>query len=376
MAKSKLYHIKGQCELEDGIVYFEGGMSGVSSRQAWYHTIYAIRELYKRVDYWINPVMEFANTLPSTYNCIRYGIASKFLHNFIPFKNGIIKPKLKLSNLDKNKLNSIDKNVVPAFQKGNSPTEILFNGTPIEELIPIPTIEFNENEFKDYKGEYTVLDAIKLFTTGNISMEELLTYSSSLNNHIQKTNFHDIDSLEAYNTILIKVNNIIIDYYMKLTDIIISNTNNEYIRNIIAITDTVDKINKDILERTEIIEDKINEYLKLYDYPMYKTRTIIKHKLQLLSVDSKIEKGYELYKKDILNKDNYNKLVIKLCEQENVSEEILFELCSLEDIVEIVQSHFTNVSTTYAMISSETSERRFIYWKNKLNSLKARVEYL
>lgn len=101
MAKDKLRYVKGFCELEDGIVRFVGGMSGVSDLQTWYYIIYAIKDRFPKIDYWIDPKMEICQTLPSTLNHLRYGICQSLKCTFEKFPNGEIKPKLKLNELDK-----------------------------------------------------------------------------------------------------------------------------------------------------------------------------------------------------------------------------------------------------------------------------------
>ena len=101
--RNKLHYVKGVCELEKGDVYFEGGMSGVSSLQAWYHVIYAIKDKFKEIDFWIDPKMEKCHTLPSTANYLRYTKCQKFVCEYKPFPKGVVKPKRKLSDLDKKK---------------------------------------------------------------------------------------------------------------------------------------------------------------------------------------------------------------------------------------------------------------------------------
>lgn len=101
MAKDKLRYVKGFCELEDGIVRFVGGMSGVSDLQTWYYIIYAIKDRFPKIDYWIDPKMEICQTLPSTLNHLRYGICQSLKCTFEKFPNGEIKPKLKLNELAK-----------------------------------------------------------------------------------------------------------------------------------------------------------------------------------------------------------------------------------------------------------------------------------
>ena len=101
--RNKLHYVRGVCELEKGDVYFEGGMSGVSSLQVWYYVIYAIKDKFKEIDFWIDPKMERCETLPSTSNYLRYGKCQKFICEYKPFPEGVVKPKRKLSALDKKK---------------------------------------------------------------------------------------------------------------------------------------------------------------------------------------------------------------------------------------------------------------------------------
>ncbi|GAA0101414.1 hypothetical protein UT300012_21290 [Paraclostridium bifermentans] len=103
MAKDKLRYVKGYCELEDGIVRFVGGMNGVSDLQCWYYIIYAIRDRFPKIDYWIDPSMEECRTLPSTANHLRYGVCKSLQCTFEAFPNGEIRRKRKLTQLDKNK---------------------------------------------------------------------------------------------------------------------------------------------------------------------------------------------------------------------------------------------------------------------------------
>lgn len=101
--RNKLHYVRGVCELEKGDVYFEGGMSGVSGLQVWYYVIYAIKDKFKEIDFWIDPKMERCETLPSTSNYLRYGKCQKFVCEYKPFPEGVVKPKRKLSDLDKKK---------------------------------------------------------------------------------------------------------------------------------------------------------------------------------------------------------------------------------------------------------------------------------
>lgn len=101
--RNKLHYVKGVCELEKGDVHFEGGMSGVSRLQVWYYIIYAIKDKFKEIDFWIDPKMEKCHTLPSTSNYLRYTKCQKFVCEYKPFPNGVVKPKRKLSDLDKRK---------------------------------------------------------------------------------------------------------------------------------------------------------------------------------------------------------------------------------------------------------------------------------
>lgn len=99
--RNKLHYVVGECELEKGVVSFVGGMSGVSHSQVRYHVIYAIKDKFSEIDFWIDPVLSKCSTLPSTSNSLRYGVCSKFVCTYKPFEDGIVKPKLKLSDLDK-----------------------------------------------------------------------------------------------------------------------------------------------------------------------------------------------------------------------------------------------------------------------------------
>ena len=103
--KNKLHYVKGFCELETGIVEFVGGMYGVSTSQTWYHTIYAIRDKYTHIDFWIDPKFDVCKTIHPTENFLRRGICSTFKCKYKKFKNGEIRPKLKLTDIDKKKYN-------------------------------------------------------------------------------------------------------------------------------------------------------------------------------------------------------------------------------------------------------------------------------
>lgn len=127
MAKDKLRYVKGYCELEDGIVRFVGGMGGVSNSQCWYYIIYAIRDRFPKIDYWIDPKMEECHTLPPTMNHLRYGVCKSLKCTFEPFPNGEIRPKKKLSELDRNKYNEgrakVNSDFIPVleFEPANEP---------------------------------------------------------------------------------------------------------------------------------------------------------------------------------------------------------------------------------------------------------------
>lgn len=105
MSKNKsseqLRYVKGTCELEDGVVSFEGSMRSVSNHQAWYYTIYAIKDKFPEIDYWIDPRMDECRGLTSSDNRLRREVESKFNCKFEAFPNGDIKPKTKLSELYK-----------------------------------------------------------------------------------------------------------------------------------------------------------------------------------------------------------------------------------------------------------------------------------
>ena len=120
MSKDKLRYVKGYCELEDGIVKFVGGMGGVSDSQCWYYIIYAIRDRFPKIDYWIDPKMEECRTLPSTMNHLRYGICKSLKCTFEPFPNGEIRPKKKLSEFDKSKYkenrSKVDSRFIPVLE--------------------------------------------------------------------------------------------------------------------------------------------------------------------------------------------------------------------------------------------------------------------
>lgn len=103
--KNKLHYIKGVCELETGVIEFVGGMYGVSSCQTWYHTIYAIRDKYPYIDFWIDPKFEICKTIHPTEGFLRYGICKTFKCKYKKFKNGEVRPKLKLTEIDKKRYN-------------------------------------------------------------------------------------------------------------------------------------------------------------------------------------------------------------------------------------------------------------------------------
>ena len=97
----KLRYVKGTCELEKGVVSFIGSMNSVSNRQAWYYTIYAIKDKFPEIDYWIDPIMKECRGLTSSEYHIRREVAGKFNCRFEPFPNGEIRPKRKLSAASK-----------------------------------------------------------------------------------------------------------------------------------------------------------------------------------------------------------------------------------------------------------------------------------
>lgn len=105
MSKKKnsiqLRYVKGTCELEVGVVKFVGSMSSVSNHQAWYYTIYAIKDKFPEIDYWINPIMEECRGLTSRDDKLREEVRGKFNCKFEPFPNGEIRPKKKLSEVSK-----------------------------------------------------------------------------------------------------------------------------------------------------------------------------------------------------------------------------------------------------------------------------------
>lgn len=101
--RNKLHYVRGYCELEKGMVTFIGGMYGVSRAQTWYHVIYAIKDKFKYIDFWIDPQFEECHTLPSTDNHLRNTVCKTFTCKYEEFPNGEIRPKRKLSELDKRK---------------------------------------------------------------------------------------------------------------------------------------------------------------------------------------------------------------------------------------------------------------------------------
>ncbi len=101
--RNKLHYVRGYCELEKGMVTFIGGMYGVSRAQTWYHVIYAIKDKFKYIDFWIDPQFEECHTLPPTENYLRNTVCKSFTCTYEEFPNGEIRPKRKLSELDKRK---------------------------------------------------------------------------------------------------------------------------------------------------------------------------------------------------------------------------------------------------------------------------------
>lgn len=147
--RNKLHYVKGVCELEKGDVYFEGGMSGVSSLQAWYYVIYAIKDKFKEIDFWIDPKMEKCHTLPSTANYLRYTKCQKFVCEYKPFPKGVVKPKRKLSDLDKKKY-AENRAKVDLGVKVELKDSTLDEGGNIVEFVPTIPIEPNGAERVPY----------------------------------------------------------------------------------------------------------------------------------------------------------------------------------------------------------------------------------
>ena len=65
--------------------------------------IYAIKDKFKYIDFWIDPQFEECRTLPSTENYLRNTVCKTFTCKYEEFPNGEIRPKKKLSELDKRK---------------------------------------------------------------------------------------------------------------------------------------------------------------------------------------------------------------------------------------------------------------------------------
>ncbi|WP_394863415.1 hypothetical protein [Paraclostridium bifermentans] len=84
MAKVKLHFTKGNCELENGLVEFVGGVNGVSESQVQFHILSVIRNKFN-IDYWIEPKLEECFTLPSELNHLRYGLCKYIYLKFTPY---------------------------------------------------------------------------------------------------------------------------------------------------------------------------------------------------------------------------------------------------------------------------------------------------
>lgn len=154
--RNKLHYVKGVCELEKGEVYFEGGMSGVSRLQVWYYVIYAIKDKFKEIDFWIDPQMERCETLPSSSNYLRYTKCQKFVCEYKPFSKGVVKPKRKLSDLDKKKY-AEDRSKVDLGVKVELKKSTLDEGGNKVDYVPTEPIEPNSVERVPYKVRSNVM---------------------------------------------------------------------------------------------------------------------------------------------------------------------------------------------------------------------------
>ena len=128
MNENKLWYVKGNCELEKGIVKFAGTVKGVSIDQAWYYVINAIKYKFPKIDFWITPQIDDykminykdKNDLLLMYNsselklkgCYRSNMLEKLYVDYMsgriiaygglsctfePFPNGEIRRKPKLT---------------------------------------------------------------------------------------------------------------------------------------------------------------------------------------------------------------------------------------------------------------------------------------
>lgn len=181
--RNKLRYVKGTCELEKGVVSFVGGMSGVSTAQTWYHVIYAIKDKFPEIDFWIDPKLDCCETLPSTANYLRYGLCKSFNCSYEEFPNGEIKPKRKLSALDKRKYN-----------ENRSKVDL---GVNIEFVPVLPVFEFNNDNIEqdlvkciDVLKSYDYYDMSKLTNVSN-----LITQHENLLDNIEDGSYNKLLSL-------------------------------------------------------------------------------------------------------------------------------------------------------------------------------------
>lgn len=227
--RHRLYYVKGYCELESGIVRFIGGMGGVSTSQAWYHIIYALRKPYN-IDYWIDPVMEKCETLPSTKNHLRYGICKKFHCTFEPYPDGKKRHFRKFTDAEKRNFDKVDGSQLPTFEPATTlPTfdeeELHSTERPTNRMSlteykpPEPPLEvkltghLNElfNSLKRYTHNYRFdimgVDRGKFLTETSSSMKKIEALSKMLKD---KTDLNQENSEKYYKELSSKTGEVLV----------------------------------------------------------------------------------------------------------------------------------------------------------------------
>lgn len=198
--RNKLRYVKGTCELERGIVSFIGGMSGVSEAQTWYHIIYAIKDKFPEIDFWIDPKLDCCETLPSTANYLRYTTCKNFNCSYEEFPNGEIRPKRKLSDLDKRK-----------YKENRDKVDL---GVNIEFVPVLPSMSKAEKVLRD--DLKTIKDTLGGFDLH--ILDELKIVNSSVQKHEKLIDYVDVfsyvDLLEGYK----EINNLCVNAIEELKD--------------------------------------------------------------------------------------------------------------------------------------------------------------